>query len=210
MPRYKYKNIIACYSRGERCRLQQMLSLCNTFDKCVYGIQTNQNGKRCKCNLPVYPSDVFSIASFKNAHQKRIPKVILQAFLSQVSTLNYSSGQFRDFEELFEYVSNNCGLFKKHCLLVYDFCLRKGYHLNPQVLPNKYVYFFRGAKEGANIVFGKSYKGYKLPTAMLQSALATHMTSYEIENLLCVCKKCLQKLGSISISERTKLETIYL
>ena len=206
----KYRHIIDCFKRGERTRLHQMFSLCDTFEKCVYGIEINQNGKSLRCSWPVCSNDNFSIASFINAHQKRIPKSILQAFLSQVMPLSYSSRQFADFEELFEYVASNSGLFKKHCLLVYDFCLRKGYHLDPQVLPDKYVYLFRGAKEGAEVVFGKSYRGYKLPTAMLQSALDTNMTSFEIEHLLCVCKKCLQKLAPISIAERTKLEAKYI
>ena len=206
----KYRHIIDCFKRGEKTRLHQMLSLCDTFDKCVYGIEINQNGKSFKCSLPVYSSDNFSIASLINAHQKRIPKTILQAFLSRVMALSYSSGQFANFEDLFKYVASNGGLSRKHCLLVYDFCLRKGYHLDPQVLPDKYVYLFRGAKEGAEVVFGKSYRGYKLPTAMLQSALDTNMTSFEIEHLLCVCKKCLQKLGPISIAERTKLEAKYI
>ena len=206
----KYGYIIDCFEQGEKYRLDQMLSLCNSFDKCVYGIEINQNGKRFKCNSPVCSSDFFSIASFINAHQKRIPKIILQAFLSRVTVLSYSSGQFANFEELFEFVASNSGLSKKHCLLVYDFCLRKGYHLDPQVLPDEYVYLFRGAKQGAEVVFGKSYRGYKLPTAMLQSALDTNMTSFEIEHLLCVCKKCLQRYGPISIAERTKLETKYL
>ena len=206
----KYEHIVNCFNRGEKTRLHQMLSLYNNIDKCVYGIEINQNSKRCECKLPVCPSDVFSVASFINAHQKRIPKTILLAFLSQVSALNYSSIQFNDFEELFEYVASNSGLSRKHCLLVYDFCLRIGYHLDPQILPDKSVYLFRGAKEGAEVVFGKSFRGFKLPTAMLQSALDTNMTSLEIEHLLCVCKKCLQKVGSISIAEQTKLETKYL
>lgn len=206
----KYRHITNCFEQGEKYRLHQMLSLCDSFDKCVYGIEINQNDKRFKCSLPVCSSDNFSIASLINAHQKRILKTILQAFLSRVTTLSYSSRQFADFEDLFEYVASNSGLSKKHCLLVYDFCLRKGYHLDPQVLPDKYVYLFRGAKEGAEVVFGKSYRGYKLPTAMLQSALDTNMTSFEIEHLLCVCKNCLQKLGPISMAERTKLEAKYI
>ena len=206
----KYRHITNCFEQGEKYRLHQMLSLCDSFDKCVYGIEINQNDKRFKCSLPVCSSDNFSIASLINAHQKRILKTILQAFLSRVTALSYSSRQSADFEDLFEYVASNSGLSKKHCLLVYDFCLRKGYHLDPQVLPDKYVYLFRGAKEGAEVVFGKSYRGYKLPTAMLQSALDTNMTSFEIEHLLCVCKNCLQKLGPISMAERTKLEAKYI
>ena len=205
----KYKNIVECFSRGERYRLHQMLNLCTTIHQCVDGIEIAQNGKRCKCCLPACSKDVFGIAVNINTHQRRIPKVILNSFESHVRSIGFSTG-FTDFEGLYDYVANNSGLRHKNCLLVYDFCLRMGYHLNPQILPDKYVYLFQGAKEGAKAVFGKSYRGYKLPTTMLQSALGTKLNSFEIEHLLCVCKSHLDYLGPIDKVELMNLESIYL
>lgn len=205
----KYKNVVNCFSRGEKHRLHKMLNLCTTIHQCVDGIEIAQNGKRCKCCLPSCPKDIFSIAVNINAHQRRIPKPVLGSFESNVGSLSFSTG-FTDFEDLYEYVSKNCGLKKKNCLLVYDFCLRMGYHLNPQILPNEYVYLFQGAKEGAKAVLGKSYRGFRLPTAMLKSALNTKMKSFEIEHFLCVCKPHLDYLGPIDKAELMKLESIYL
>lgn len=192
----KYQNIIDCFNRGERFRLHKMLSLCSTLHQCVLGVEIAQNGKRSKCCLSSCSTDCFSVALSINAHQRRIPKSVLNAFYTSVSSISFSRS-FKDFEELYDYVAKHSGLSKKNCLLVYDFCLRKGYHLNPQIVPDKYVYLFQGAKEGAKAVFGKTYRGYKLPTAMIQSALGTNMNSYEIEHLLCVCKPHIQYLGPI-------------
>lgn len=205
----KYINIVDCFSRGERYRLHQMLNLCTTIHQCVDGIEIAQNGKRCKCCSPSCLKDVFSIAVNINAHQRRIPKSVLKSFESLARLLSFSKG-FTDFEDLYDYVSKHCGLKKKDCLLVYDFCLRKGYHLNPKIMPDKYVYLFQGAKEGAKAVLGKSYRGFRLPTAMLQNALNTKMNSFEIEHLLCVCKPHLEYLGPINKVELMKLESIYL
>jgi hypothetical protein len=203
----KYHHIVDCFCRGEKTRLHQMLFLCNTLKRCVYGIEINQNGKRIpECSLPVCPNDCFKVASDINAHQKRIPKRILDAFHSRVRSLNFSK-KFEDFEELYDYVAANSGLSKKHCLLVYDFCLRKGYHLSPQVLPEKYVYLFRGAKEGASAILGIKYRGHKFPTTILQSILDTKMKSFEIEHFLCVCKDCLKSFGAISNTELMKVKT---
>lgn len=205
----KYKNIVNCFSRGERYRLLQLLNFCTTIHQCVDGIEIAQNGKRYKCCLPSCSKDVFCLAIDINTHQRRIPKDVLRSFESHVKSLSFST-VFTDFEDLYEYVSKHCGLKKKNCLLVYDFCLRKGYHLNPQILPDKYVYLFQGAKEGAKIVLGKSYRGFRLPTAMLQRVLDTKMNSFEIEHLLCVCKPHLDYLGPIDKAELMKLESIYL
>lgn len=190
----KYKKIVDCFSRGEKKRLHQMLYLCRSLKDFVYGIELNQNGKRCvRCCIPVCPNDRFSVALSLNAHQRRIPQTVLNNFYSQVKSLSFSR-KFKDFEELYDYVATNSGLSKKHCLLVYDFCLRKGYHLNPQILPKKYVYLFQGAKECAKVILGKTCKGYKLPTKTLQCVLKTRMKSYEIEHLLCVCRPHLEAI----------------
>lgn len=205
----KYHNIIDCFNRGEKYRLHKMLSFCSTLKQCVYGVEIAQNGERSKCCLPSCSKDCFNVALPINAHQRRIAKPVLDAFYTNVSSISLSK-KFTDFEDLYNYVAKHSGLSRKNCLLVYDFCLRKGYHLNPQILPDKYVYLFQGAKEGAKAVFGKKYRGYKLPTAMLQSALGTTMNSYEIEHLLCVCKPHIQYLGSLTNVEIARLESLYL
>lgn len=105
----------------------------------------------------------------------------------------------KNFDDYFEHVARNSGLMNGYCLLVYDFCLRSGQHMTPKLEPNDNVYLFRGAKEGAEYVIGRSLgKLYKLPTKLLQHALSTNLSSMEIEDFLCVCSMHLKYLGAYS------------
>lgn len=201
----KYKQVVDCFSRGELTRFHKTIGLCASLHQFVYGIEISQNGEKVDCCIPACNQDCFGIRLNTNNHQKRISNGILASFENKMKTLPFNRS-FVDFEDLFNFVANSCGLKNGHCLLVYDFCLRMGYHLKPQVLPHKYVYLFRGAKKGADAVLGKSYQGFKLPTGMLQDALNTTLKSYEIEDLLCVCNSHLEHLGPISKKERTSLE----
>ena len=192
-----YKRLLECYCNGSRHRFLEMLKLYKrkglTIEECVYGIEISQNGVcLVPCDTPVNPNkDVFDIAKYLNAHQKRIRGVILKAFAAQAATLA-SASSFSNFDDYFDYVSKNSGLKDGNCLLVYDYCLRTGY---PDLVPEKYVYLFRGAREGAIAVFGK-VGSFRIETAVLQKALGTTMSSMEIEDFLCVCKAPLQYLAS--------------
>lgn len=194
----RYKDIIDCYSRGEKFRLHQMISMCANLHDFVYGIEISQNGKKkYKCCLPACTKDCFAISENLNWHQHRINKTILNNFLLKVKSLSYS-GKFTSFDDFFEYIAKNSGLKNGHCLLVYDFCLRQGYHLSPKLEPGEYVYLFRGARKGAEHVLGKLHPSvYKLPTIIFQSVLGTSMSSMELEHFLCICEERLEYVGPI-------------
>ena len=200
----KYKYIVDCYSKGSRVRLHKMLDLCTSLHDFVYGIEISQNGEKVtRCCIPACEVDCFSIRLNRNSHQRQVPNGILLAFEKKMGSLNFRQS-FHNFDEFFEYVAANCGLKNGHCLLVYDFCLRKGLHMSPQIEPIEYVYLFQGAKEGAENVIGK-LNNYKLPIKLLQDALDTNLSSIEIEDLLCVCKEHLKYIGPITAKKRQAL-----
>lgn len=189
-----YKRLLDCYYNGSRLRFHEMLKKYAGLSvlQRVYGIEISQNG--CfpvPCSAPVnIETDVFKIAKYLNRHQQRIPKAILNAFAAKVTTLNPPNST--NFDEYFDYVAKNSGLKDGNCLLVYDYCLRTGY---PDLVPEKYVYLFRGAREGAIAVLGK-VGSFRIETTVLQKALGTTMLSMEIEDFLCVCKAPLHYLAS--------------
>ena len=194
----KYNSLIDCYSNGSRVRLHKILDLCTSLHQYVYGIEVCQNGERVKCCVPACGKDCFTIILNRNSHQRQVQKGILESFKKTMSAL-HSSLSFQSFDDYFEYVAQNSGLKNGYCLLVYDFCLRSGHHMTPQLEPNEYVYLFRGAREGAEYVIGKPLgKFYKLPTKFLQCVLSTKLTSMEIEDFLCVCSLHLKYIGAYS------------
>ena len=159
---------------------------------CLWHIEICQNGYYpVPCCAPVSTKDKFGIIKYLNQHQHRISKTILSAFAAKVATLKPASS-FSNFDKYFDYVAKNSGLKDGNCLLVYDYCLRTGY---PELVPEKYVYLFRGAREGAITVLGK-VGSFRIETTVLQKALGTTMQSMEIEDFLCVCKVPLQYLAS--------------
>lgn len=199
-----YKRLLDCYYNGSRIRFHETLKLYNPkkYDlkgtkKRVYGIEISQNGDYpVPCSAPAnIKTDVFKIAKYLNAHQKRIPKAILKAFAAKVATLKPASS-FSNFDRYFNYVADEVEkskiLVNGKCLLVYDYCLRTGYS---DLVPEKYVYLFCGAREGAKAVLGK-VGSFRIETTVLQKALGTTMQSMEIEDFLCVCKAPLQYLAS--------------
>ena len=132
----KYKYIVNCYSKGSKVRLHKMLDLCTSLHAFVYGIEISQNGEKvARCCIPACEVDCFSIRLNKNSHQRQIPNGILYAFEKKMGSLNFRRS-FHNFDDFFEYVAANCGLKNGHCLLVYDFCLRKGQHMSPKIEPN--------------------------------------------------------------------------
>ena len=189
-----YKRLLDCYYNGSRLRFLEMLGKYKglTRKQCVCGIEICQNGYYpVPCCAPVSTKDKFGIIKYLNQHQHRISKTILSAFAAKVATLKPASS-FSNFDEYFDYVVKNSGLKDGNCLLVYDYCLRTGY---PDLVPEKYVYLFRGAREGAITVLGK-VGSFRIETTVLQKALGTTMQSMEIEDFLCVCKVPLQYLAS--------------
>ena len=190
-----YKRLLDCYCNGSRHRFLEMLGMYRglTRKQCVYGIEISQNGNYpVLCSTPVnIKTDVFKIAKYLNRHQQRIPKAILNAFAAKVAPLN-PPNTFTNFDDYFDYVSNNSGLKNGNCLLVYDYCLRTGY---PDLVSKRYVYLFCGAREGAIAVLGK-VGSFRIETTVLQKALGTTMLSMEIEDFLCVCKAPLHYLAS--------------
>lgn len=189
-----YKRLLDCYYNGSRLRFHEMLGMYRglTREQCVCGIEICQNGYYpVPCCAPVSTKDKFGIIKYLNQHQHRISKTILSAFAAKVATLKPASS-FSNFDEYFDYVVKNSGLKDGNCLLVYDYCLRTGY---PELVPEKYVYLFRGAREGAIAVLGK-VGSFRIETTVLQKALGTTMQSMEIEDFLCVCKAPLQYLAS--------------
>lgn len=191
-----YKKIIDCYSGGAKLRLHKMLDLCTSIHQYVYGIEIIQNNEQVKCCVPACDKECFAIRRNINSHQIQVPKSILNAFEQRMKVLPFNR-TFTAFEDLFEYVAQNSGLKNGHCLLVYDFCLRKGHHMNPQLEPKDFVYLFRGAREGAEYILGAIPSGvYKQPTALFQHILSNHLSSMEIEDFLCVCKTHIKYLGA--------------
>lgn len=187
-------DIVNCYMRGAhlrfRCNLDSYRG-CSTYSDfihyCCYGVKETLVGYDgpVKCCVPtIDPSEVklLSLAE-KHWHQDRVPGRILRLFESNVLTLSLYG--YTNFDDLFDYVAANCGLKNGKCLLTYDFCLRYGY--DKGIFPSRFVYLFRGAKEGAVNLLGPIPNSvYKLPTTTFTSILGP-MDSMDIENLLCVC-----------------------
>ena len=145
----------------------------------------------------VGPMDCFAVSrAKKNSHQTRIPETVLKAFVAEVISFR-SAKSFANFDDYFDYVAGEVeksGVLKNgKCLLVYDYCLRTGYSIG--LVPEEFVYLFCGAREGAKAVLGK-VRSFKVPTTVLQTALATTMSSMEIEDFLCVCETPLKYLAS--------------
>lgn len=206
----KYNNLIDCFSKGEKFRLEKMLGLCRSISECVQGKELYQNGRSVtKCCVPVCPHDIFGIKASINAHQRRIPKSVLSRFLGIMSSLSWPS-TFKDFEDLYDYVSKKSGLSFPNCLLVYDFSLRMGYNISPKVLPQKYVYLFNGAKEGAEALLGAKIKGYKIPTSIFHYIIGKRLNSYELEHFFCVCKSHIDMIGPVNKLEVTNAINCYL
>lgn len=188
------KGIVTDYKK--KSFLRQSLDACKTLEDCVNGMKpvcVGCNSSKGSCTPTIMAFNVVFVKGV-HPHQRRISKTKLCAFLNAMRGLNFNQ-TFNDFDEFFEFVAANSGLVNGHCLLVYDFCLRKGYQLG--IEPKKWVYLFRGAKEGAQYVLGKlSPSTYKVPTATLQNAIDPSLSSMEIEDLLCTYKTQLGKIFS--------------
>ncbi len=195
---HKYSKILDCYSKGSKVRLHKMLNLCTSLHQYVYGIEISQNSEKVKCCIPACNKDCFAIRLNINNHQRQVQHTILRSFEKTMVALPLNLS-FKTFDDFFEYVAKNSGLKNGHSLLVYDFCLRKGHHMKPKLEPQDNVYLFRGAREGAEYLIGKSLGNtYRLPTHFFQQALGTKLTSMEIEDFLCVCKQHMKYLGALS------------
>ena len=160
----------------KRCGLGNKLigniAKCTTDEQCVYG-----------------PDFDPATGKTKHPHQRRVPGPILSGFLQKVKQMNPQKGQFKDFDEFFDATCNftNTG----PSLMVYDYCLRKGAQIG--LMPDKYVYLFRGAKEGYKLISGKSSVHYRVSIDDMRNNPAfgpifsgyPHVTSAIIEDILC-------------------------
>ena len=209
-----FAEIIECFKKGclLRCRCGIKFASVNHHLRCN-GVKVTLNGfsRPVNCCVPTFnASDVVVVPGCrKNEHQDRIPQQILDTFEKTVGKLTFS--HFSNFEDLFKFVANNCGLKNGCCLLTYDFCIRYGQKYG--IEPKDYVYLFQGAKEGAKAVFGNISNVFRVETTEFHTELKDKsLTSIDIENLLCVCsdhlhfvrKYCLKKPG-----RKIKIKPIY-
>ena len=148
------------------------LQKCISDEQCVYG-----------------PNYDPATGKTKHPHQRRVPNRILSSFLAKVKQLNPQQGQFKDFEEFFIAVCMQTG--QSPSLLVYDFCLRKGYSIGLQ--PEDYVYLFRGAKEGYKQISGAAAVSFRVPLNSMRAKPCFNpiftgyrsVTSAIVEDILC-------------------------
>lgn len=128
----------------------------------------------------------------KHPHQHRLVGQTLEDFSNILLTMEGRIRKCKEFDILFEIVKS-CKISGIGELTIYDTALRIGSYLN--VLPTR-VYLFRGAREGAMILFKKGYlidvKLKKFGTTLLVSNFPkefNHLEPFQIEQLLCIYKK---------------------
>lgn len=187
------KDLQDCYSLGSMQRFHKCVeeSSKSTHLQC-YGVMiTNPGcGGLVRCCVPLCNPAAGEVVSDKNgnpkknSHQHRIPNKDLKNFEKTISGLTIPS--FTDFEKLYDWVASHSGLKVKHCLLVYDFCLRYGYSIGTQ--PKDWVYLFQGARTGAEALFGVKIKDFRVSTSCFRPEFPTTFESRDIEDFLCVCK----------------------
>ncbi len=128
----------------------------------------------------------------KHPHQHRLVGQTLEDFSNTLLTMEGKIQKCKEFDKLFEIVKS-CKISGIGELTIYDTALRIGSYLN--VMPTR-VYLFRGAREGAMILFKKGYlidvKSKNLAITLLVSNFPTEFNKlepYQIEQLLCIYKK---------------------
>lgn len=202
-----FAQLVDCYMVGAYWRLRGNLfnyknylpNYSSFIHHCVYGHKETAKGHNGPVDCRIPTSSVYDVVIYdthKHWHQHRVAYKYLQTFEIHVSKLNLSG--FADFDAFFDYVASNCGLKDGRCLLTYDFCIRYGY--DKGLLPQQYVYLYRGAKSGAEALFGHPILTDKLDIRCFYPYLGTKLESIDIENLLCDCKErisCLKQPCSL-------------
>lgn len=152
--------------------LIRCLQKCITDDQFVYG-----------------PNYDPAIGKTKHPHQRRIPNHILSGFLAKVKQMHHQQGQYKDFDDFFNDVCRKTG--QSPSLMVYDYCLRKGYSIGLQ--PQDYVYLFRGAKDGYKLISCTTAVPFRVPMNNMRAAPCfspifngyPSVTSAIVEDILC-------------------------
>lgn len=133
----------------------------------------------------------------KHLHQHRLVGQTLEDFSNSLLTMEVKIQKCKEFDILFEIVKS-CKISGIGELTIYDTALRIGSYLN--VMPTR-VYLFRGAREGAMILFKKGYlidvKLKNLGSTLLVSNFPKEFRSlepFQIEQLLCIYKKDFKRL----------------
>lgn len=107
--------------------------------------------------------------------------------------------KFRDFEEMMDYVDDpirDVKQFGDTCK--YDFALRHGWHRNPRIEPEEYVYLHAKPLKAAKALFAKGYldkvvrrmRFDSFPEELRQEG----MTAKDVENFLCIFKEKIEQL----------------
>lgn len=192
------KDLQDCYSLGSMQRFHKCVeeSSRSTHLQCQGVMITNPGCEGLvKCCVPLCNAAAGEVVfdkktgdPKKNSHQHRIPKGDLAAFERVMTSLTIPA--FTNFDDLYDYVALRSGLKVKHCLLVYDFCLRYGYSIGVQ--PKDWVYLFQGAKAGAKALFGQPIKGFRVSLSCFRPEFPLAFESRDIEDFLCVCENHLE------------------
>lgn len=132
----------------------------------------------------------------------------------------YFNRDWKSFEEFHDYLFQNfSSLPSIGVLIIYDIALRFAWHYTfdgwyaQAIVPNSWVYIHAGAERGADTLLGNNILGkYKDPTApkgvvrvprfIFPEALQS-LSSYEIEDFLCIYQKPLAGLVSHSVPTLT-------
>lgn len=130
------------------------------------------------------------------SHQSCISNDVIIKMATKLA--NIESIQFKDFEELRQYVSNK-RVTGFGDLCVYDFCVRYAWSRN--LRPRKYVYIHAGAMKGAKALYTSGYLQTKpqvpsMPVEAFPKELQ-NLDAMDIENFLCIYHKQLKKLQPI-------------
>lgn len=135
-----------------------------------------------------------------NNHQRSLRFTSRQPVINDMAEKlkDIQNETFNSFEELYDYINQRrLPWFGDTC--VYDFALRYGWHLNPRVEPEKYVYLHSKPKAAAEILKGKGYFQHDLSKPILFESLRKEfktpgMKAIDVEHFLCCYKKQIEKL----------------
>jgi hypothetical protein len=123
----------------------------------------------------------------KHSHQSRyISDEILERLAEKMLTKKNEIMSVKNFDELFEIITNTYVFSSKDSLTFYDTALRLGFYLNK--LPEK-IYIHAGARKGAEKIRGGKIENHFLMKRYLPEPFKScDLTEYELEDLFCVYK----------------------
>lgn len=201
-----YRQIVENYQKLNGPRFWEEFRYYATADDIDHAVK-----KACESKAPFCVSDKSLPKKLvMSSHQRRIRKGLMNECVEKFTCHLDEVKRCKSFAELYETVGKVIGGTKGIGEVTdYDVALRFGAYLNK---PPQRVYLHAGALEGARAIFGndpqKREKPKSGPTPLewfpeefqeLQPA--------ELENLLCVCKGCLNEGSSIGPSCRCLMTT---